>query len=307
MYTGDKETVSHLVPGMDAVLSWFRRHADDSGLPSRLPYWNNVDWCPDWDRGQPPGWDIGPTCIISSQYIYYASKFRYLLGEVSAETSLAASDEGIQKLRKALDDAFWSEKEGLYLDYPGGNTSLSQYSNAWAILAGVPSEEKIRQILKRFPGDPKLSRASFFGLYYVVQALLSTGAYERVFPALGVWEEMADFGLSTWAEETTYWRSLCHAWSAHPALLFLEDVLGIKPLSPGYGSVVIEPKPFHLTAAAGGIPLKNGRIDVEWNVSEGRMTVNASVPPGTAGELILPDGSRKKLSDKSIKAHCFLD
>lgn len=307
LYTGDKETVSHLIPGMDAVLSWFRRHADDSGLPSRLPYWNNVDWCPDWDRGQPPGWDIGPTCIISSQYIYYVSKFRYLLSEVSPAAPLAALDKEIPVLRNALDAAFWSEKEGLYLDYPGGDKSLSQYSNAWAVLAGVPSEEKIQKVLKRFPGDPELSRASFFGLYYVIQALLSAGAYERVFPALRVWDEMADFGLSAWAEETTYWRSLCHAWSAHPALLFLEDILGIKPASPGYGSVTIEPIPFHLSEAKGGIPLKQGRIDTEWHVLNGKMTVKASVPPGTPGELILPNGSRKEFSGGTVEAQCNLN
>ena len=35
-------------------MDWFRRHAGKHGLPEFLPYWNTVDWCPDWQRGQPP-------------------------------------------------------------------------------------------------------------------------------------------------------------------------------------------------------------------------------------------------------------
>ena len=53
--SGDLETVSELVPGMRAVLDWFRRHVDESGLPAKLAYWNITDWCPWWPRGVVPG------------------------------------------------------------------------------------------------------------------------------------------------------------------------------------------------------------------------------------------------------------
>ncbi|MFP4384604.1 MAG: alpha-L-rhamnosidase C-terminal domain-containing protein [Spirochaetia bacterium] len=306
MYTRDRKTVGHLIPGIEAVLAWFRRHTDKDGLPSRLPYWNNVDWCPDWDRGQPPGWDTGSTCIISSQYLYYLTKYRYMMEDVFPGQLSPKIIREIDSLPKAIHSAFWSSREGLYTDRPGDDSSLSQYSNAWAVLSGAAPEENYKDILKRFPEDEALSPASFFGLYYVVQALLLMGGDDKVFPAMEVWEEMADFGLSAWAEETTYWRSLCHAWSAHPALLFLEEVLGIKPESPGYTSLLIRPRPMGLTSAKGGIPVPGGRADVAWETGDGKMKVRAAVPEGVTGKLLLPDGSERELRPGENEAECGL-
>ena len=54
---------------------------------------------------------------------------------------------------------------------------------------------------------------------------------------LGPWHEMIDHGLDTFVEENSYWRSLCHAWSAHPALEFQTRVLGVTPAEPGFARV----------------------------------------------------------------------
>ena len=67
--TGDLGTVRDLLPGVRAVLDWFRRHADADGLPSKLPFWNVTDWCPWWPRGVVPGADTGVTVIFSAQFI----------------------------------------------------------------------------------------------------------------------------------------------------------------------------------------------------------------------------------------------
>ena len=61
----------------------------------------------------------------------------------------------------------------------------------------------------------------------------------------------ADPGLSTFVEENSYWRSLCHAWSAHPVLEFQQSILGVRPVEPGFARVAIRPHRCGLTHATG--------------------------------------------------------
>src|SRR5438477_500887 len=104
---------------------------------------------------------------------------------------------------------------------------------------GVSCRERM---LQRFPRDAKLAPGSFFWWHAGFAALARAGAYDRMPEFLGPWHEMVENGLSTFAEENSYWRSLCHAWSAHPALEFLTRILGVTPRTPGFAEIDIAPQ-----------------------------------------------------------------
>ena len=110
-------------------------------------------------------------------------------------------------------------RKGFYFDRPGG-PELSQYGNAWAIVCGAAGERERARMLERFPHDPKLAPGSFFWWHAGFRALERCGRLRRMPEHLGPWHESVDNGLSTFVEENSYWRSLCHAWRAHPALEF---------------------------------------------------------------------------------------
>lgn len=291
--SGDLQTVSDVLPGVRVVLDWFRRHADASGLPSRLPYWNITDWCPWWPRGVVPGAGEGPTCIISAQFVQALAEAADLhgwAGRADEQQRLAAEANA---LRRTLRQTFWSRDEGLFFDRPGG-PEISQYGNAWAIVCGAATAADRKRMLARFPSDPQLAPGSFFCWHAVFRALEMAGAYERMPEFLGPWHEMIDAGLDTFVEENSYWRSLCHAWSAHPALDFLTGVLGVRPLEPGFASVRIAPHRCGLTHARGRVCTPRGPIEVAWRVEEGHFLLEASIPAGTPGQVYLPDGSCHK-------------
>jgi alpha-L-rhamnosidase len=63
------------------------------------------------------------------------------------------------------------------------------------------------------------------------------------------WRDMVALGLTTWAEKPEHTRS-SHAWSAHPNFDLLTIVAGIRPATPRFNAVTIQP---HLG------PLKHGR------------------------------------------------
>ncbi len=289
--TGDLATVRALRPGVHAVLDWFRRHADEDGLPARLPFWNITDWCPWWPRGVVPGADAGPTCIIAAQFIRAldeAADLARAAGDGAAATALAAE---AGRARAALHRRFWSESEGLYFDRPGG-PEVSQYGNAWAILCGAADEATRARVLRRFPSDPALAPGSFFWWHAGFRALEVAGAYDRMPEFLGPWHEMAELGLDTFVEENSYWRSLCHAWSAHPALEFLERVVGITAAQPGFAEVSVRPHLCGLDHARGRVCTPRGPVTVEWRRTGRRLRLDVESPARTPVRIELPGGQR---------------
>jgi hypothetical protein len=73
-------------------------------------------------------------------------------------------------------------------------------------------------------------------------------------------------------------RSLCHAWGASPVYLLGKYYLGVRPLSPGYASYVVEPVLGGLQWMEGEIPTPHGNIQVY--CSRTRIRVKAATGMG---------------------------
>ncbi len=294
-YSGDVDTVQNLLPGMHAVLDWYRRHGDTGGLPEKLPFWNITDWCPWWPRGVVPGADEGATTIITAQYINALGETADMARCLGRDSEGTALELEAETLRRAAHARFWSESEGLYFDRPGG-PEVSQYGNAWAIVAGLAGERERAIIMRRFPHDPKLAPGSFFWWHTGFAALAHSNRSDDVVKWLGPWHESIGYGLSTFVEENCYWRSLCHAWSAHPVLEFQQRILGVAPLEPGFTRIRIAPHRCGLSHAAGTVCTPHGRVGVNWRVEENRFHLTVTKPEGTTAVIEAPGGRIREFS-----------
>lgn len=293
--TGDRDTVRDLLPGVRAVLDWYRRHTDAAGLPAKLPFWNITDWCPWWPRGVVPGADTGTTCIHSAQYINALDEAAWMIRQFGRAAEADALTAEAAELRRKAHALFWSEAEGLYFDRPGG-PEVSQYGNAWAIVAGLAGERERGIIMRRFPDDAKLAPGSFFWWHTGFTALAKSGRYDDMPRHLGPWHESVGYGLSTFVEENSYWRSLCHAWSAHPVLEFQQRILGVTPAEPGFARIALEPHRCGLTHAKGSVCTPRGLVEVAWRVDGKKFMLEAKVPANTPVQVKLPDGSTHDFS-----------
>ena len=291
--SGDVAVLRDLLPGFRAVLDWFRRHGEADGLPAKLPYWNITDWCPWWPRGVVPGSATGPTCIIAAQYIVALDETAGLCRLIGREREAAELAAEADALRVSLHARFWSEAEGLYFDRPGG-PEISQYGNAWAVVCGAAGARERAILLKRFPHDEKLAPGSFFWWHTGFRALADCGGYDRMPEFLGPWHESVEAGLDTFVEENSYWRSLCHAWSAHPAIEFLTRVLGVTPTAPGFGAIAVEPRLCGLTRASGKVCTPRGPVTVAWRREGGQFFLEIEAPRDTPVCVTLPDGTTRE-------------
>lgn len=283
LYSGDRDLVGRVLPIVKSVMNWFRSHRDDTGLPSRLPYWNTADWCPDWQRGQPPGWDCGPTSVISGQYVGALRCAEWLHREMG---DAAVADRFLRETKQctvSLRETFWNPTERLFQDQPvwSDTATFSQYGNAWAVLAGALPEAPAAGPRRNFLFEPHLAPASFFGLASVVEALCVLGEEENMPAIWQAWKGMSDFGLDTWAEDTSYWRSLCHAWSAHPCLGLIHVAAGVEIIEPGYRAIRVSPRSLGLSSLSVDLPTPHGDLHIAWTAENNRIReIEIKAPPG---------------------------
>ena len=101
------------------------------------------------------------------------------------------------------------------------------------------------------------------------------------------------------AGATTFWemyhkyaprltRSHCHGWSAAPVVFLTQYVLGVRPLTPGYGTVLVAPHPGDLTWAQGRVPTPRGVVQCSWKNGKGGMELEVLTPEGLPVRIELP-------------------
>ena len=123
-----------------------------------------------------------------------------------------------------------------------------------------------------------------FFLYFTLKALYKLGYHDLATRVIRRdWGDMYDDGFTTCVEtfrgtDGEWGRSVAHAWSASPAIFLMTEVLGIKPLKPGYTEFTIEPHPAGLSYARGAVPTPYGNICVEWTCQDGKLDIKYQAP-----------------------------
>jgi hypothetical protein len=103
---------------------------------------------------------------------------------------------------------------------------------------------------------------------------------------------MLEAGSSTFWEHWHGEASQCHAWSATPTFDLSTEVLGVRPLAPGFARFAVEPHPAGLDWARGTFPTPAGDIAVGWEHSEGSFRLEVEVPSGCRARVSIPPPAR---------------
>ncbi len=303
-YRDDPAFVRAQLAGTRTVLDWFLERQLPNGLLGRLPWWDFVDWASDFAEGVPPQEADGQSAPITLQMVNAlreAAELEAALGDAHrAEVyrqKAAAAAEAVFRL-------CWDEAHGLVADRPTKDR-FSQQTSILAILADAVPQDRQSAVLERvlaagMPSarDPERSstarepqerptKASYYFRFYLSRALEKLGRGDEYLPQLEPWREMLGLGLSTWAEapfDST--RSDCHAWSAHPNYDLLTIVAGIRPASPGFREVRIEPRLGSLGSLEAAMPHANGPIAVSYHRAGTALDATVTLPPGLSGRFV---------------------
>ena len=296
MYRGDDEFVKEQIAGTRTVMDWFLDKQRPDGLLGKVPWWPFVDWGKDFAFGMPPQDVNGGSSPITLQYIEalrYAAELESLFGDrIRAQRYRQAESRAAAAIRKLC----WNDSYGLIADTPA-QKHYSQHANILGVWLDVIPVEKQKDVLTKIlstsdPGFttsgsvPEMTIATYYFCFDLARALDHAGLGDRYLDLLKPWRDMVAMGLTTWAEQPEPTRSDAHAWSAHPNFDFLTIIAGIRPKTPGFSSVTIEPHLGHLSNVVSAVPTPRGTIDASFRSSPTGVDAEIALPPNMTGDFV---------------------
>ncbi|MDR7209858.1 alpha-L-rhamnosidase C-terminal domain-containing protein [Flavobacterium piscis] len=298
MLNDDPAFVKSMIPGMQETLNWFRSRIDSTGMLGPVEWWDFVDWVnsKEWENGNPPAAHNGNSSILSLQYVYTLEKGAAIFEAYKMHDMAVEYRNLADKIKKAVFDKCFDSNKGLIADSPEKNT-FSQHANVLAILTNTfPETTDKTKIVSALLNDKDLAQCTLYFKFYLFEALEKAGQADQFIPALTPWRKMVDIGLTTFAETPDPSRSDCHAWSASPVYYFLSLVSGIKPASPGFKSVRIEPNFGSLKNIDATMPHTLGDIHVKLQKDKNNLRGEITLPIHLDGVFIW-NGVQRQLKE----------
>lgn len=284
MHRKDDDFIKSCLPGIHAVLGWFERRMDNNGMLGGLEWFNFSDWTDGFLVGAPAGVDNGNSALITLNYAYALDRASDLYAYFDYDTEAEKYKKMSNEIKSSVYEQCWVESSGLMADTPERNV-FSQHTNIFGILTDCVPEKQQKNLMIEILNNPELIQTTIYYKFYLFEALYKTGMADQYLALLQTWEDMLEDGLTTFAEGDYADRSDCHAWSASPLYHFLSSVAGIRPETPGFSTVRIDPKFGHLNTIKVKIAHPQGIISMNL-IKQGK---------GIRGDIELPEGLKGTL------------
>ena len=258
-----------------------------------------------WDERLGAGFENAN--IVESQRAYSMVSIRAWkeygkLMEQMGQLELAGKYTGyaVEKMAEERTGNNWADRYGVHAAADAINTGLT---------TGLENE-----LFYAADFTDRVDRLSYspFNEYFIIGAMAKMQKYADAVSAIkDCWGGQLRYGGTTFFEvyrpswnailgkndpvinNQCGYTSLTHPWSAGVTKWLSEEMLGIKPLEPGFTSFTIIP---HLTdtisAVSGSTPTLHGAISASFNVRTGQAII--AIPPGTRAERVaIPIGENR--------------
>lgn len=189
------------------------------------------------------------------------------------------------------------------------------HAAAEAVNAGFVTEEE-RRIMDKNEFSDRLNNISYspFNQYFIINAMAGLNKHDDALTTVrDCWGGQIKYGGTTffevfrpsWNKVLDYndappnnqcgYTSMCHPWGGGVVKWLSEEILGIKPLKPGFFECEIAPHPGRtLTQIKGSVPTPQGTIFAEVDVDKGLYEV--TVPSGIKARVGVPKVEKQIIS-----------
>ncbi|KAI1880776.1 hypothetical protein JX265_001016 [Neoarthrinium moseri] len=289
LFFGDTSYTRSFLPRIDGVFEFFDSHIDQLGLVSGIPedVWQYVDWVTTWgatddhpDKGVPTsGRKFNRHTYFSMLYAYVLRHAAKLVRDVGrpgyAEEYEARATSVVAAVQKhCYDGRFFTDSTADVAD----ELSYSQHCQVFGVLCGAaPAGDRTRLLTESF-ADTRFSKCSYVMKFYALRAFALAGddAYDSFWATVwDPWRQMLKNNLSTWEEDDVRQRSDCHAWGSVPIYEYCTELLGLRPVAPGWSKVLFKPRLQLINKIEAKVAIgKDNVATVEWcTSSDGRKQV----------------------------------
>ncbi len=282
MYGSDTAFAGNYLDGIAAVLNWYTKLIDETGMLGEVPWLRHIENMSGTPRHPERGHSAQQTLFFALTLDYAADLFRYYgYAEKADEYQLQT-----KKLKEATFRLCWDQEKALLGDTPEKDV-YTQHANVLGILTDAIPEKKHKQVMEKVLGDTSLVQSYLFFKFWIFQAMDKSGLGNEYLDNIGSWEELIDYGLTTFPERSVESRSDCHPWGAHINYFFLTTVAGIKPADPGFKHVLIKPHPGKMKFVQATVPHHKGEITVYLDLKKKKQQQAViTLPAGLFGTFI---------------------
>lgn len=299
-HTGDIKFLESIYPYLIKAVNGFKAHMNKDKL-IEMQAWNMLDWA-DMDT---PG--SGIVTHQNALFVKALNDVSFIAQAIGKNGDIDALNKLEYAVRNAINNYLWSDEKQAYIDciHADGKISsvVSQQTNIIVYLCDCAEGKRkliIENYLLNLPKSFVKVNSAFMSFFYM-ETLLKYKKDEKMLQNIidlikKEWGLMLRNGSTTCWETFGRTRSHCHAWSTAPGFFLGAYILGVRPQKPGFEKVLIEPYICGLQWAKGSVPVPYGRIDVEWELVDGKFNLNISIPIDIEYDIILPSS----ISDSNV-------
>lgn len=248
IHSGDIQFLKEIYPITEGVVEYFKKYQRSDGLlESVKEKWNLVDWPEnlrdnyDFELSRP----VSEGChnVVNAFYCGAVGT----LNEIRDILGITYDKKVFEKLKDSYIEAFYDSEQKLFTDTEQSNHA-SLHSNFQPLFWGlVPqeAEESVIQLMR----EKRLS-CGVYNSYFLLKGLAKVGAFDVIYDLIiseddQSWANMLREGATTcfeaWGKDQKWNTSLCHPWASSPISVIIEDIIGIKPMTPGWEKIQFKP------------------------------------------------------------------
>lgn len=279
VHSGDRDFLEFVYSRFEGVFRLVDKRLDSRGFfVGGRGDWLFIDWA-----------DTAKSGVVCAEQVALCAAY-----EAAAKCAEALGLDGgayrekSSSLREKINEYFWREERGAYIDCIDRDDRINvvtRHANIWALLFGVADAHQTEMIARcviKNPDIPAITTPYFE--FFELDAMCRIGEYGYVSDMIrSYWGGMVDLGATTIWEAydptvektadhyamygTKYGKSLCHAWGASPIYLFGRYALGVYPTSVGYKTFCVEPHDIGVGKFSGRVPIgeDGGCVDVSFD------------------------------------------
>lgn len=291
LHTGDPRPLAASYDVLKAEKIFLDRQRPD-GLVNTEGLRDIVDW-PVVERD---GYDMRPVNTVVNAFFFHTMELMEKIARVLGRTADAEDfATRAQRSKDAINAHLFDAKRGVYVDGEGSDHA-SQHASFFPLAFGVVPKDRVRGVVEFL--ESRGMACSVYGAQYLLEALYLGGADEAALKRMTAkddrsWQAMIDAGstmtLEAWNSKAKPNLDWNHAWGAAPANIIPRFLMGMRPLEPGFGEILIEPRLGSLEWAEAKIPTIRGPVQVRVEQGRDLFQVTFEIPGNTRAKVSLPD------------------
>lgn len=311
LYTGDISFIKAYYPRMQSMMDYcLGRRNQDGMLEGLSGDWVYIDWAPLEKKGE-----VSFEQLLFCRSLETMKLCADLMGDASGSSKY---NQLSTDLRSKMLPYFWNDKDGAFVHNRVNGQQVdkvTRYTNMFAIFFNYLDADKMASVKKNVLMNDNVQKITTpYMRFYELEALCAMGEQKYVMKEMkDYWGGMLNAGATSFWEKydpsesgvqhyamygRPFGKSLCHAWGASPIYLLGKYYLGVKPVTQGYATYVIEPALGGLEWIEGSVPAPNGDIKVYANTKQIKVKSDTGIGTLRFKSLLKPSCKAGKIISK---------